>query len=286
MASIIAPNLSQLRPALVRLPRLPDLLTTANLCCGVGSILLASQGQLTIACGLIFLAAVFDVFDGLAARALGGGTPLGAQLDSLADMVSFGVAPAMILYRSPILLAYPASVVVVPIDFSAPHPMGHLGLIAPIIIAVSSLWRLAKFNLDTRQSHGFLGLATPANTLFWIGSTLTIANTGVLSGPGADSMQSLLRIVYENPGVMISVSLLLGILMLSEIPLPSLKFKHKGWKGNEVVFLLIGMGAVLALLYGILAVPLILIIYLLSPLWGKLFPKNASPQRHGDTEQK
>ena len=80
----------------MRLPRLPDLLTTANLCCGVASILLASQGQLTIACGLIFLAAVFDVFDGLAARALGGGTPLGAQLDSLADMVSFGVAPGMI----------------------------------------------------------------------------------------------------------------------------------------------------------------------------------------------
>src|SRR5205085_12419988 len=79
---------------LPHLPRLPDLLTTANLCCGVASILLASQGQLTIACGLIFLAAVFDVFDGLAARALGGGSPLGAQLDSLADMVSFGVAPA------------------------------------------------------------------------------------------------------------------------------------------------------------------------------------------------
>ncbi|MBK9288165.1 MAG: CDP-alcohol phosphatidyltransferase family protein [Flavobacteriales bacterium] len=76
----------------MRLPRLPDLLTTANLACGVASILLASQGQLTWACGLVFVAAVFDVFDGLAARAMGGGTPLGAQLDSLADMVSFGVA--------------------------------------------------------------------------------------------------------------------------------------------------------------------------------------------------
>ena len=96
MASDIAPNLSQLRPALARPPRLPDLLTTANLACGVLSVLLASQGQLTIACGLIFLAAVFDVFDGLAARALGGGSPLGTQLDSLADMVSFGVAPAFI----------------------------------------------------------------------------------------------------------------------------------------------------------------------------------------------
>ena len=97
MASFIAPNLSQLRPQLTastglrtnrlaRLPRLPDLLTTANLCCGMGSILLASQGQLTAACWLVFAGAVFDVFDGLAARAMGGGSPLGTQLDSLADM--------------------------------------------------------------------------------------------------------------------------------------------------------------------------------------------------------
>jgi CDP-diacylglycerol--serine O-phosphatidyltransferase len=83
----------------------------------------------------------------------------------------------------------------------------------------------------------------------------------------------------------LGISALMAILMLSELPLPGLKFKHKGWKGNEVIFLLIGIGAVLVLLYGILAVPLILIIYLLSPLWGKLFPKNASPQRHGDTEK-
>ena len=85
----------------MRLPRLPDLLTTANLACGVASILLASQGQLTWACGLVFAAAVFDVLDGVAARAMGGGTPLGAQLDSLADMVSFGVAPGFILWSIP-----------------------------------------------------------------------------------------------------------------------------------------------------------------------------------------
>ncbi len=79
--------------------RLPDLLTTTNLSCGVASILLASQGQLTAACGLVFIGALFDVLDGLAARALGGGSELGKQLDSLADMVTFGVAPLVIRHR-------------------------------------------------------------------------------------------------------------------------------------------------------------------------------------------
>ena len=81
---------------------------------------------------------------------------------------------------------------------------------------------------------------------------------------------------FSNPIVVIAAALVLTVLMLSELPLPSLKFKHKGWKGNEVIFILIGMGAILVLLYGILAVPLILIIYLLSPLWGNLFPKQPS----------
>ena len=77
----------------------------------------------------------------------------------------------------------------------------------------------------------------------------------------------------EDPIQKLIAALLLGILMLSELPLPSLKFKHMRWKGNEVIYLLMGAGLVLVLLYGILAVPLILLLYLLSPLWGKLFPK-------------
>ena len=262
---------------LARLPRLPDLLTTANLGCGVASILLASQGQLTIACGLIFLAAGFDVFDGLSARALGGGTPLGAQLDSLADMVSFGVAPGMLIW----------------FVFKEGGPGDMIWYqegggsrwwsipAASVLVPIASAWRLAKFNIDTRQATGFLGLPTPANALFWASVPL-IFITGMvpyrelaaLHAPGSDL---LMRLVYDSvhgvSSVIFWAALILGILMLSELPLPGLKLKHKGWQGNEVIFLLIGIGAVLVLLYGILAVPLILIIYLLSPLWGKLFPK-------------
>lgn len=257
---------------MARLPRIPDLLTTANLCCGVGSILLASQGQLTWACWLVFAGAVFDVFDGLAARALGGGSPLGAQLDSLADMVTFGVAPGMLVYRTPIVLQDPVQSLLSPYHTN-PHPFGYFGLVAPLLVVVCSMWRLAKFNLDTRQSTGFLGLPTPANALLWAAITLSILDHAVLPGPASSALVDMLRGMYSSPWTSIVLAALLGALMLSELPLPSLKFKHFKWKGNEVIYLLLGIGALLVVLYGVLAVPLILLLYLLSPLWGKLFPK-------------
>ena len=242
----------------MRLPRFPDLLTTANLCCGTASILFASQGQLTLACWLVFAAAIFDVFDGLAARAMGGGTPLGAQLDSLADMVSFGVAPAFALWAL------------------FPHEHGHASM--PVALAVLSLcaasaWRLAKFNVDTRQTHGFLGLATPANGLFWASAALVTQGQAIPGTSLAGGLQALFNGLVTQPVVVLAVAVLLSLLMVSELPLPGLKFKHGGWKGNEVIFLLIGIGILLVLLYGILAVPLLLALYVLSPIWGKLFPK-------------
>jgi CDP-diacylglycerol---serine O-phosphatidyltransferase len=268
---------------LPRLPRLPDLLTTANLCCGVASILLASQGQLTIACGLIFLAAVFDVFDGLAARALGGGSPLGAQLDSLADMVSFGMAPAFLAAIDP-SKALQAMINshrdYLPSAWGGWHGSGDLfgdpfwmAITTAIVIAIASCWRLAKFNIDSRQTSGFLGLATPANALFWVSVVLAAWGSGVINGPMSSQLGTAVTELSRSPLAKLVTSLILGILMLSELPLPSLKLKSAKWKGNEVIYLLILSGIVLVVLYGVLAVPLILIIYLLSPLWGKLFPK-------------
>ncbi|MCB0770341.1 MAG: CDP-diacylglycerol--serine O-phosphatidyltransferase [Flavobacteriales bacterium] len=241
---------------MARLPRLPDLLTTANLACGVSSILFASQGQLTTACWLVFAGAFFDVLDGLAARALGGGTPLGAQLDSLADMVTFGVAPAFAVFKAGhYFLAQEGT-----------QPWAFiLGCIA---LVIASAWRLAKFNIDTRQTSGFLGLPTPANGLFWVSVVLAhVALAG--SEQGGASWFSF----GWFPGAVPIIALVTSSLMLSELPLPSLKFKHFKWKGNEVIFLLIGIGSVLVILYGIRAVPMILLLYLLSPLWGKVFPK-------------
>ena len=247
---------------MARLPRLPDLLTTANLACGVLSILLASQGQLTAACWLVFAGASFAGFDGLAARALGGGSELGKQLDSLADMVTFGVAPGMILWEAPATLA---------------DPYGQFfGLVAAkaigvVCITVASAWRLAKFNLDTRQTSGFLGLPTPSNGLFWVSMTLGSTGAAVHPGPGHDQLIGIALQLLSSPFALLAQALVLSGLMLSELPLPSLKFKHFRWPGNQVIYLLGGLGAVLVVLYGILAVPLILVLYLLSPVWGRLF---------------
>jgi CDP-diacylglycerol--serine O-phosphatidyltransferase len=204
----------------------------------------------------VFAGAFFDVLDGLAARALGGGTPLGAQLDSLADMVTFGVAPAFAVFKvGHYFLAQ-----------NGTQPWAFiLGCIA---LVLASAWRLAKFNIDTRQTSGFLGLPTPANGLFWVSVVLAFTTSGEVE-------VSTVRWFALSwfPALAPVVALVLSALMLSELPLPSLKFKHFKWAGNEVIFLLFGVGLVLVILYGILAVPMILLLYLLSPLWGKVFPK-------------
>lgn len=241
------------------LPRIPDLLTTANLVCGTASILLASQGQLTMACWLVFAGAAFDVLDGLAARALGGGTELGKQLDSLADLVTFGVAPAFALFMaaSPVTTGLPE------------WPVGA----SAMVLVVASSWRLARFNIDDRQFSGFLGMPTPANGLTWIAVVLVITGEGLHGGPGTHQLRSVCVEMANSPSALLAACVGMAVLMLSSIPLPSLKFKHFGWRGNEVIYLLLGIGAVLVVLYGVLAVPLILVLYLLSPLWGRVFPK-------------
>lgn len=266
---------------MARLPRIPDLLTTANLCCGFGSILLASQGQLTLACWLVFAGAVFDVFDGLAARALGGGSPLGAQLDSLADMVTFGVAPGIIIGYAGLLSTSAVTNAEASwrdLEYSFFNVVNRnpadltILIVTLLVIVVASAWRLAKFNVDTRQSNGFLGLPTPANALFW--AALVLASQGEALPKESDSQWWLRDIVdslLESPSALFAAGLAMATLMLSELPLPSLKFKHFRWQGNEVIYLLGGAGAVLVALYGILAVPLILVLYILSPFWGRVF---------------
>lgn len=279
----------------VRFPRLPDLLTTANLSCGMAAILLASQGQLTVACWLVFAGAAFDVLDGLAARALGGGTELGKQLDSLADLVTFGVAPGMIVFQL-MIINYPwpfASSI-----FGLLESVGKLigkggemiprkdliGIgIAPLIITIASCWRLARFNTDVQQRPGFLGLATPFHAMLWasLGLVSARASRGLL-GAGPQWTRDLTDGLFSTWWMVGALALLLGVLMLSPLPLPSLKFRHFRWQGNEVIYLLLAIGVTLVALYGMLAVPPILLLYLLSPLWGKLFPKHIQPQRRDD----
>ena len=163
----------------------------------------------------IVIGAVFDFFDGMSARLLGVSSPIGKELDSLADVVTFGVAPSMLLFNELHTHALPDQLE--PLRF-------YLPFVAFLMAAFSAL-RLAKFNLDERQAMGFTGLPTPANALFW-GSLLVGAPEWLHSTPW---------IVYALvAGLLISCWLL-----VSEIPMFALKFKHWGWQGNEVRYLFI-----------------------------------------------
>jgi len=228
----------------------------------------------------VFAAAVFDVFDGLAARAMGGGSPLGAQLDSLADLVSFGVAPAFAVFLTTLeptgpgwhtTIYPPLSALSAPVDL-----LTWPAFTSAIVLVVASCWRLAKFNLDTRQSSGFLGLPTPANGLFWVSMVLVSLNVAVHPGPGHDLLAGIVFSLLKSSIVLLIVCVGMAALMLSELPLPGLKFKHFRWQGNQVIYVMAGLGVGLVVLYGILAVPLILVAYALSPLWGRVFPKAVS----------
>jgi len=145
--------------------------------------------------------------------------------------------------------------------------------LAVIALVSASAWRLAKFNIDTRQTSGFLGLPTPANGLFWASLLLGALGVWTTEVPGSTGIAGIVNELLSAPVALLALSIVMAVLMLSEIPLPSLKFQHFKWRGNEVIYLLLGIGAVLVVLYGMLAVPLILVLYVLSPLWAKLFPK-------------
>ncbi len=139
------------------------------------------------------------------------------------------------------------------------------------MLVIASCWRLAKFNLDTRQTSGFLGLPTPANGLFWASLVLAANAVATRTGPGHRTLEELVGSLFAAPHALLIFTVIMAALMLSELRLPSLKFKHFRWQGNQVIYLLGGIGALLVVLYGMLAVPLIVLLYVLSPLWGRSF---------------
>lgn len=215
------------------------MITLCNLACGVLSVFVAlALGFPSQAALLICLGILFDFFDGLTARLLGVSSPMGKELDSLADVVTSGVAPAAILYRmmEPVFANYYTP---------------WLSLIF-LLIPLFAAFRLAKFNIDTRQSHSFLGLPVPSQALVWVGLALSGGEWIAESG--------------EWPLVILAVSLLLDVLMVSELPLFSLKFNFKdlSWKSNSVQYLfLIGCAILIAMLRDWIALSAIILWYIL-----------------------
>lgn len=195
--------------------QLPNAVTCCNLLCGCAATGAAFYGHLQWAVIMIICGAVFDFFDGLTARALGVSSPIGKELDSLADCVTFGVAPSAILFW--VMHEVHCPEVLMPLKRILPY--------SAFLLAAFSALRLAKFNLDTRQSTQFIGLPTPANALFW-GS--------LVLGQHAFLTSLRFNIVW-----LIALTLLFCYLLVCEVPMMALKFKELTWQALrwKVVFL-------------------------------------------------
>lgn len=216
---------------------IPNILTSCNLICGCIGISLAFGGELMLAASMIWIAAIFDFLDGFSARLLKVHSEIGKQLDSLADMVTFGVLPSCIL----LMLVRPV----------ASHP--YLPYIV-FIVAVFSAVRLAKFNIDTNQTNSFIGLPTPANAIL------------ISSLPFIISEYSF---ITENIEVIIIVmSLLLAWLLVAPIEMMALKFKDYSWKVNKIKYMFLILSIILITSLQISSIPLIIMSYVLISLIG------------------
>ena len=218
---------------------IPNTITCCNLISGCIAIAYAFSGKIEISFTWIIIGAVFDFFDGMSARLLKVSSPIGKELDSLADIVTFGVAPSTILFSKLGIMSYPSFL---------ESLRGILPFIAYIMAAFSAL-RLAKFNLDERQTLGFIGLPTPANALFW-GS--------LLIGLGKSIDSSPLMCIFIIVGIFIS-----SWLMVSEIPMFALKFKEWGWKKNQIKYIFLLTCIPLIAIFGITGFAIIVAWYVI-----------------------
>ena len=200
----------------------PNIITCCNLLSGALAVMLAAEGLFHCAFGMILLGAIFDFFDGMSARLLKVNNPIGKEIDSLADVITFGLAPSVMLMQA-IRLA----------TENSNYAWGWWSSVALVMAAFSAL-RLAKFNIDERQTSSFIGLATPANAIFW----------GALIAAFPD-MASWAQFM---PWAMLAVMAVSCWLLICELPLFSLKFKNLSWQDNKVRYIfLIGCVLIIAL---------------------------------------
>lgn len=192
---------------------IPNTLTCLNLFSGCIACVMAFEAKYDLALLFIFLSAAFDFFDGMMARLLDAHSVIGKDLDSLADDISFGVAPSFIVFSLFKEMYYPAS-----LEFIAPY-MPYTAF----LISVFSALRLAKFNNDTRQTSSFVGVPVPANALFW---------ASLVAG-----MYPFLISENFNPIYLLILVCIFSWLLVSEIPMFSLKFKNLSWKDNKISFI-------------------------------------------------
>lgn len=238
---------------------IPNLLTSLNLFSGCVALVFVFQGNIPVFTALIGASLFFDFLDGFAARMLKAGSPFGKELDSLADVVSFGLVPGAIMYH--LFLDS------VPLTLMLDQPWTKFVAFFPFIITVFSALRLAKFNLDTRQTDSFIGLPTPAATIFITGIAYVLY----------DDRLSLTPVVL-NSYFIAGLSMVISYLLVAEIPLMALKFKSFGWKENSDQYLLILASVVFVYKMGVPGVSLSIILYLILSLLSHYSKKNKKPE--------
>jgi CDP-diacylglycerol--serine O-phosphatidyltransferase len=214
---------------------IPNALTCANLLSGCIGIVFAFKGNLEVTAYSVLVSGIFDFFDGFTARILNVKSTIGKELDSLADMVSFGFLPGVVMYK---LLEQS--------DYSSPY-LPFMGF----LMTVFSALRLAKFNLDTRQTEDFIGLNTPMNTLF------------IVSLP---FIQKDYPAIINSTMLLIAITVLMCWLLVCEIKIFSLKFGSIKWIHNKSKFVFLIISAVLIAFLKFAAIPFVLVLYIASSI--------------------
>ena len=255
---------------------IPNFITSLNLFSGCIAIAFAFAGYqyVWIAGIMIFVAAVFDFLDGLAARMLHAYSELGKQLDSLADMVSFGIAPSVIVFQllnTSIGKVDPSSEfsdllskingINILNQFFTYKPIELLITFSAFIIAVFSALRLAKFNIDTRQTTSFIGLPTPANAILFASFPLILHFESSI----------LCNSIILNTYILLTLVIIQSALLVSEIPLFSLKMKSLKWADNKTRYIFLSLSIILLAILHFKAIPFVILLYIVSSIINNFF---------------
>lgn len=241
---------------------IPNFITSLNLASGFCAIIFTLNGDPVTGSWFILAAMIFDFLDGFSARMLNAYSSIGKELDSLADVVSFGVAPAVIIYlliNNSLLFG----------DFKIAENgriLKSLILFSPVIMPVCAALRLANFNIDETQSKSFKGLPTPANALAVISVVIAASFSKI----------NILDALTGSVTGLILFTVILSVLMITRVPLLSLKTDHTKFKGNEGRYILIFLVIISFVLFGIKAAPLIVPLYIIVSLLSLLFKHDNS----------
>ena len=220
---------------------LPNFLTCCNLICGCFGIVFVLEGRDIPAAYFVWLAGVFDFFDGFVARMLKVSSPIGKELDSLADVISFGLLPSLVMYKM----------------ISSSTDSSFLPYVA-FTIAVFSALRLAIFNVDETQKDSFRGLNTPANTFFITSLPLLHSQVG--------------RWLYE-PAMLVAITVVFSLLLVSRLEFFAFKFKNFRWEDNKIRFTFLILSVLLLIMLKVPAIPVIIILYIVLSLLDSIFSK-------------